>query len=307
MKKMSIKIIGLVFVGVCGLGAWSFWNKKESLKYPIQEIFSFKKVSKEFDAADEKTLILFDVDETIMTAEDYFPKWKKFPIWFFKFLMWKFESIKDLTFRREIMSLIHLQVKRKLIEPEVAKTINQLCSRGVPVLGLTALKTGRFGVIKNIPELRFNTLKNIGITFSKSFKYKVFDTFNQKFKDGLFDSLADYQESFPMLYKGILCTNRQDKGSILKAFIENFGFKPSKVIFFDDVIKRLQSVGNACGELNIPCFLFHYRGAERFPGKWNTLRIIKQFECMIKERRWISDKEADGLVSRWNPVRIFDI
>jgi hypothetical protein len=65
---------------------------------------------------------------------------------------------------------------------------------------------------------------------------------------------------------------------------------PKHIVFFDDSMSNLQSVGKTCAEHNIPCTLFHYRGAGKFANTLDTASIIKQVDTLIKEHRWVSDE-----------------
>jgi hypothetical protein len=85
--------------------------------------------------------------------------------------------------------------------------------------------------------------------------------FSLTWPDAQLPNFPTYRSSKPVLYKGILCANQQPKGNVLKALLTTYHIRPSRVIFFDDSSRNLQSVGRACDELQIPCTLYQYRGA----------------------------------------------
>ena len=62
------------------------------------------------------------------------------------------------------------------------------------------MESGSYGVINSMFQWRFSMLKTLGINFS------------EKFSDYVFCQLPEYRGTYPILYKGIICTNQQPKG-----------------------------------------------------------------------------------------------
>jgi hypothetical protein len=94
-----------------------------------------------------------------------------------------------------------------------------------------------------------------------------------------------------MLYKGVIFSNYQPKGQVLKTFLDTFHLKPKTIIFFDDIVENLVSVAHACKERNIACTLYHYTAQPTLlPGTWNTWNALKQIDYLVKHHQWLSDQ-----------------
>ena len=177
-----------------------------------------------------------------------------------------------------IYSLVWQQAPRVLIEPQVVRIIDNLKQQGVLVIGLTSMESGGYGVISSMPFWRADMLKDMGIVFS------------QQYPNQVYKQLPAYRDNYPILFEGILCCNQQPKGAVLAAFLDDNNLRPGHIIFFDDSMRNLQSVGKTCVEHNIPCTLFKYRGGERFSNTLDTSSVIKQVKILINEHRWVSDQ-----------------
>ncbi len=139
------------------------------------------------------------------------------------------------------------------------------------------MESGSYGVIESMPAWRYTMLESMGIEFSPHYADHVFNNFPL------------YRSNYPVLYKGILCANQQNKGEVLQAFLTYATLKPSHIIAFDDSLTALQSIGKTCDSASIPCTLMHYRHTETLPKAWNIWDALKQFEYLIREHRWIGD------------------
>lgn len=222
-KIFSI-IIVFIFLGI---------NCKEQ-QLNIKTISTFDDARNELNNVDSKTLVLFDVDDTLVTQPDFITKACYFPA-----IKWEL-----------LYSYVWANYPRVLIEQQVVDIINNLKKKGAYVLALTHMESGSFGVVESIPKWRYKRLKQNGITFSANFRNMIFENFPM------------YEDSKPLLYKGILFANKQDKGSVLEAFLKRTGLKPSRILFFDDLIENLQSVSKVCKKRRISCLLFNYRGTK---------------------------------------------
>lgn len=255
-------------------------NRQNTIAYPVQQVTSFIEAQEVLKTADANSIVLFDIDDTLITAVDVFARGRDFPLGFYAQLLIKFPEFIQHSVQEELFSLIYQQAPRILVESAVIKIINDLKARGCLVLGLTSMESGSYGVMPNMPVWRSTMLKRMGIEFSA------------KYPNETFNGLKEYRGTYPILFDGILCCNQQPKGDVLNAFLTAHDLHPSQIVFFDDSTKHLQSVGAICAKHNISCMLFEYRGAYIIPGEWNDAVVLKQIETLLKEQRWISDSEA---------------
>lgn len=270
---------------VAAIGLLMAYRRHTTEWLPTKVIYSFQEAAQELAQADASTLVLFDIDETVITAPDVLSRDFKFPWWFPLRVFWEHPHLMLPHNFDQIISLIMKHSSNILIEDEIVHLINKLHEQGATVLALTYLRTGTCGEIEDVPAWRYKRLEDLGIMFT------------QTHGDTTFKHLPQKYANYPVIHKGLICTNRQDKGEVLSAFLEHINFTPSKIIFFDDNPSRLQEVGVACSALDIPCTLFHYRGAENLPGEWDTEIALAQIKTVLHEQRWLSDAEARTLVA----------
>jgi hypothetical protein len=146
----------------------------------------------------------------------------------------------------EFYSVIWKHAPRGLIEPEVIDVITNAHQDGHNVIALTAVESGCYGCIESTPCWRHEMLTGFGILFSAL----IPDTF--------FNALPIHRDSYPFFYKGIICCNSRPKGEVLQHLIHILERKPTHIVFVDDDIKNVHSVGHACTALGIPCSLYLY-------------------------------------------------
>ncbi len=263
--------------------SYYFLTKSFSNNHDFQKINSFIQATDSFEDADANTLVLFDVDDVLISAYDPLARDSNYPFFFKLMAIIKHPRLLyDTAYVHDLWSIMFDQSKRFIIEPEIIHIIKSLQQRDVEVLGLTSMETGFFGVIQSMPEWRFAMLNNLGVTFTQTYSETYFTT------------LPAYRNNYPGIYKGIMCCNQQPKGKVLEAFLNKFDVQPKSIIFFDDGQSNLQSVADACKKRNIPYKGYQYLvKPARLPGSWNTWRALKQLDYLIKHKQWLSDKEYD--------------
>lgn len=211
-----------------------------------------------FSDADTKTLAIFDVDMVLVQPED--PAFQMQNIKRFgasaKRIMGELPKDKQMIF----LSLMTLSSKTILIDNQMPKFFQQLSERSIPTIALTANLTGQFCEIDNMEEWRAETLRSLGIDFTKTSPCKTAFVFTE---------LASYRQNFCSYIDGMLFVNGKDvsKGEALIAFLEKAQLHPSKIIFVDDREENLKSVEEAAQKLNIAFRGIHYLGAAQYPAK----------------------------------------
>jgi Protein of unknown function (DUF2608). len=235
-------------------------------QHQIYELASYANVTAPSFAGPD-TIVFFDVDETILTS----PETCQFPLLFRVRLLWNFPQFINFSTWECAHSLLWDNSHMALIEPMVVSFIKQLQAQGCVVLGLTSMASGEYGMIPNLPIWRYEMLRGMGIEFS------------QKFGDCILDDLPAFRNNYPVLYKGILCANQEPKGDVLQSFLKQFALHPRKIIFFDDAVNNLQSVGDACEGLSIPVTLYHYTGADRIRKQWDGDHVLQYLKNLVKQ------------------------
>jgi hypothetical protein len=236
---------------------------------PIQSLHDIP-----FHKIQQGTLVVFDVDETLIQPVDTYLINEHTPeaIGFKKGLIQKYNHIKNWD---EIASLILMQAQRPLLEPFIIDVIKTLKKHKVKVIACTAMNIGYYSAL--IPRLevwRYHHLKSLG--FEGSYENLTFEL-PSSFKGALF-------------YKGILSSNLAHKGPVLGAFLDHIKMHPSKIMMIDDDENALQSIGQECGKRHILFKGYHYRKAHSKP--WNEKLIAFQADYLINHKIWLNDDEV---------------
>jgi len=239
--------------------------------------------------ADSETLVIFDVDDVLITAKDQIlqPAHHKFA----QKLEENLESRHSESEAQILWSIIWLTRVNDLVDPQMVSLMNEAQGKGLKVMALTNAWTGAFGKIPSIEDWRINELEGFGYMFKDSWsalKSKTFEAL--KSKD---------PKRFPVFKDGIVFTSNLPKGEVLKAFLEHASLSPKKIIFVDDKLKNLKSVEAFCQKAGINFAGFEYTAvAGRPKSLLNEKRSQYQFEVLEREHKWLSDEEADKRIAR---------
>ena len=242
----------------------------------IKPIHSFNQIN--FNAIEVGTLVVFDVDETLIQPTDtyfineYTPKGYAFK----KKLFMKHKEIKNWD---TYVDIVLKEAERPLIEPMVINEIKKLQQRGITVIACTAMNTGKVGGLQKLEEWRYEHLKSLG--FQGSFE----------------DIIAEFSlhKKKPVFYKGVLAVDTLPKGPVLFEFLNHIRLIPDNIIMFDDSLSYLKSVHRECKKRGIPFQGYLYQGAQQKP--WDAKLIEFQAEYLIEHKKWLNDKDAQALMA----------
>ena len=271
MNTFKNKYICALLLSIVALGLLRFIYINYYKSGAIESIHSFGEV--DFDVIKSNTLVIFDVDETLIQPTDVYvmnENTSKGEI-LKKRLVAENPEIKNWN---EISTILLLQAERPLIEPNVIDKINTLQSRGIKVIALTAMNTGPWAQLPSMENWRYEQLKSLG--FEGSFESAEF-------------KLNSFKKN-PVFYKGILATDTEPKGQVLGAFLDTMHLHPQAIIMFDDTLEFLQQVRVEAAERNIEFHGYHYQRAITKP--WNETLIQFQTNYLIKNHQWLRDEEA---------------
>ncbi|MCC2647192.1 MAG: hypothetical protein K0R02_1257 [Rickettsiaceae bacterium] len=250
---------------------------------------SFPLIQEEMLKAGKNTLVNFDIDEVLLIEKDQarHPHYKDF-------IIKECIGIKSRHSPEEaenLFSIIWQQGRIELVEPRFAPLINQLLERNIKVITLTNAWTGKFGYIENIEEWRVKILKDLGIDFSRGFP---------RAKSTIFKSLPEKVPGRPATYlNGMVSTSNLSKELVLESFLAYINYKPKKIIFIDDKYKNLESVEKFTQDKGIEFVGIEYNAVYNIPRKpLDMTRAKFQYKILEKERRWLSDEEADKMLKK---------
>ena len=261
-----------------------------SLSAEIRTIQSLNEALTEFDLLDNQALVIFDVDETLIVAQDKIRR-KILNHDLNEFIKKSFDDLLVNDDHKErLESIRKLMTMRSLLEQSSPDIIKNLQARGIRVIALSDLHVGKYGVIDNLEAWRFKQLSDLGIDLSI-----------HNATDIVFKNLPLTRNHYPVMYKGIFLTAYScSKGVAIKALIDELGLKPSRVLFLDDRMNHVKSVDMEMAKWEIPCIAYHYRAFELLDNSVDIEIARLQYQYLMTHEIWLSDVDAKkrlGMVS----------
>lgn len=260
----------------------------------IKKIDSILQVQEELQFADENTLIVFDMDDTLIAPKEnmfylLFRDTKDFDISdidFVKELLRKTEEIAsskhDPNYFNKMTAAVFSKTDFVPVEEATIEIVKKLQNRNVKVIALSSSNTGKFFEIESMQRWRLSNLNQVGLDFSNSFNISeiVFKEIPPQF--GLYP---------PVYYKGILCAAGNPKGKILSEFLGHIRWKPRKIIFFDDAYSQSKSVEKEMKKLGLAVQSYLYRAAFKNKIKLNQKIVTLQFDHWVKYEKFLPERE----------------
>ncbi len=259
----------------------------------VQKIDSIEQARTELLKATPQTLVIFDMDQTLMNPTEQFfnllyqsvSDFDPADHDFIRTLLAKNQALiaarKGFGQSIALVSSIFAKTNFIPVETTTIALIKELQARGVKVIALTSSNTGIFGVIESMQEWRLRNLHQIGLDFSSSFVPQELEL----------TTVPKEYGSPAVFYHGILCAALNPKGKVLAAFLDNVAWKPTNIIFFDDSKEQCESVATEMKKRGIPTHSYWYRGAYQKKIKLDQQLVQKQFDHWIAHEEFLSSQE----------------
>lgn len=267
-------------------------KEKDNNKCLIQEINNFIPVIKMLKLINNKdTLVIFDVDDVLIISNE--DNDFRHP---YRAQLWQELQNKLLpdTEKIEILqSRIISTIKWQLIESRILKMFNYLHMHNISTIGLTAMGTGKFGVIKKKEDFRIEGLKSVDVSFASLTPLKSQELVAQLSNANMIHkNRCTGTSGVPMLKEGIVFTAGVDKGIMLEYMLNKHKYCPKNFIFVDDLFVNIESIKNLSLKLKVNFYGFHYKAASFMPlpiidPKLENLR----FKILEQEGCWLGYKQ----------------
>ncbi len=228
-------------------------------------------VAKNFAAANNNTLVVFDCDEVLITPIDPILQPKN---------RTHFHEMFDGHSEIDL-SILTRDMNVQLLDPNWPFLIQDLQCRGIKTILLTACLIGEYGCIPSMEERRRNQLLKFNIDFKQSWPDEDRIEFS-KFIDEL------DEDRIPNFSDGMLFSLYADKGAILGAFLKRMNITPNKIIFIDDQQYNLESVLTMCQVSGIEFVGILYTCCNTIDSNLDIEKANRQAEILKKEKRWVS-------------------
>lgn len=256
--------------------------------YDLQDFKEIIQLLSNHNQVNKETLTIFDVDDVLImpSHEDDFRH--PYRIDQLKLII---EQINNNPYDFEkLQSVLIANRKLVLIDNEIIQIFKILTTYNVPTIALTAMGTGKFGVIDSMEAIRIKELDDLGISFTTLSPFKG---------KALFDDLQNIPKFLtdlkgtPSLDSGIIFTAGIDKAVTLEYIFKKYNYYPKVILFIDDLLFNLDSLQRLANKLNINFYGFHYKAVSLKPlpiiNDENLERL--RFSILQKEYKWLGYNE----------------
>lgn len=235
----------------------------------IKSIESLNEISSYLDSQDTDTLIVFDLDEVLVTTEDPFlrPELEETFLGCVKEAMTKaIAQSRQETLHCRLSDCL-TNAKRYLLDVESPELIARLQNANKKVIALTNHPTGKLGSVESLQAWKAESMRSFGFHFAKSFP---------EMKNGALSESVLYED-------GTVFCRGVGKGVALMQFLSASGYKPKKVIFIDDLMKNLDEVRQALSAHNIAFEGFYYTKAKFVVTDDDKQKVKVQFRYLSED------------------------
>lgn len=250
----------------------------------IIEAPNLNRFEETLETIDQQSLVLFDVDETLLIPKDLILNPYAREAWneYAKETIENPEIVPpgkydDAYFFGQVLS----KIEYKVVDPKVVGIVRSLQRRNIKTIAFTRMPVGPLGVIPSMEDWRIGHLKKHQFDFSPAFP---------QFPEIKINVLSTGISS--LFKQGMLCANKQDKGPVFTAFLDAIQWKPLHVVFIDNRLDYLKSVEIALEGTGIEFIGFHYRDVENRPRVVNEQLAKFQLRHLAETGEWLSDEEA---------------
>jgi len=251
----------------------------------IRTVDSFKDIEAELLNLGSDALVVFDIDEVLITAVDQAlktPHKDTFRAIESEFLSRaKNDNQKKLLEYR--MSLTYLYPNRTLVEKGIVSLIEEMQKQGVNVMGITRCRKGRYGIIPQVEQWRKEILWKNGIDFNHG-----------SFQDLKID-LNEIQQangSSPSFEEGLLFGKGISKDILIDALIKRLDLQVKKVYIFDDFRTNLETLNHL---QNYEVFPVEYIAAKQYLKPLSKRQARWQLYHLLESGRWYDDQDIDEM------------
>jgi len=239
-----------------------------NLSAEIQECYSSQAILSEID---ENTLVLVDIDKTSVKSATHLGS----EAWH-KHLQ---KKTADWGISDSVLVPLVTRIMQNTVYIAVEKTTPGLIAELQAKKHLIFAFTGRLMVAPWDPQFSratHNHLKAAGINFELTHIPAQFA-----------------HKKFPSSFAhGIIFSNWQPKGPVLKHFLTELDHHPAKVVLIDDQLSFLHSVEKSMAEMKIPFVGFHYRLCEKEEREFDPLIANIQLQHLEEKGSILSERKA---------------
>lgn len=228
------------------------------------------------DYVKEDTLFIVDIDNTLIESSQHVGS-----IQWGDYLAEEYAKEGGKTYEEvdyfvsDYWCRVQPYIKVRCVDQNTPELFKKLHEKGITVLGLTARRPNEI-------DYTLQQLASVDIEMTQ----QILNTFRLD---------LSFQDGEPCLYdKGILfCTPAHKKSAVLKAFLNQIGYLPKRIIFIDDKLSHVVDLERFAKELDAEYLGIRFSGADGRVKTFNPEVANLQYEFLPA---LISDEVAEELV-----------
>lgn len=256
------------------------------LKASIIETPNLDLFQKTVEKIDQQTIVLFDVNETLIVSKDLIlrPCLRNILKNYLQEILENPEmgASEKYSNSKHFLWDILFNAESEVVDPKVLQIIQFLQQQNIKTIAFTNLNAGSIGNSPSRIDWAIDTLKKLHLDFGQAFP-QLNET-EIKF--------SNYHTQPALFKQGLLCTNQEEKGPVFIAFLNRIQWTPAKVIFIDNHLDNLQSVEESLKGTGIEFIGFHYTAVENFDCISNETLAKFQLSHFVKSGIWLTDSKA---------------
>ncbi len=249
---------------------------------------SWEEVDKICQEVDLDTWVIWDVDNTLLFADDKVLGCHMDTCQAHVNLIEQYEQVhlNEANTSKHVKNLLYRirsYLPFQLTHSHTIQTIQALQKRSIPTFALTFLfvRTEE----KDYISWRQHQFASLGIDFSRCFNQQTRLEFPE-LKD-LFPDITAPSIGYPIYENGVLYTHHHPKGICLTRFMERIQKIPKKIIFIDDSENYLKQVEHAAKNLNITFQGIRYLNNEQITQQ--DPNLIEKWEYFRSSQIWVNE------------------
>ena len=234
---------------------------------------------------DENSLVIFDCDNVLTTVKvgAFNVRNKNF---LENYLRDKSHS-KDEFYDK--IRLILINENTYIVNQRMVDLVADLSKRNIRHMVATSYSVRPLKDVPDPMQWRINNLHTMGYFFEKSWT-------DQKEDLVLNDFGTDHN---PIFRGGILFCDIFSKGDCIRSFLEYRGWTPKKIVFIDDSLKNVSSVGEFCCKNEIEYVGIEYLESQRISSNIPFSDNLGKFQIshLMDKSIWLKDEEVHKILA----------
>lgn len=202
----------------------------------------------------------------------------------------KYKINERANAKKEILSIAFKDREIRQVEPHILNFIKETRYKETKIIIFINSKNGPFGQIKSMEDWKMKELNTL--------EYDLRSFWPNLASRSLIEKFNKTTRKVAFFKNGILFNYSKDKLVALKSFLNYSKIRPSKIFFISEDQKDFKDFENYLKRQEIDFFGFEYTAIRNTKLPLNSKVARTQCKKLIKEKIWLSDKEAQKALKK---------